>query len=345
MKALLLSDYMTFQYIDIPDPEAGPDEVLIHVKAAGICGSDVQGMDGSTGRRTPPLIMGHEASGIIIERGEKVKKWKVGERVTFDSTIYRLDDWYTRRGMYNLSNGREVLGVSAEEFKRDGAFAEYITVPQHILYRVPENVSFTQAAMTEPAAVALHAINLTPVSLHDTAMVIGTGMIGSLIIQGLKLAGCREIIAVDLRDDRLEMAKEMGATAGCNPGNHDVISEAKKMTGNRGVDIAFEAAGNPDTFQIAIESVRKGGTVTLVGNLTSSVHMPLQRVVNHQLRLQGSYAIAGEFPAVLEMIDSGQINVDTLITAEVPLSEGAAWFQRLYEKEKGLFKVVLIPGK
>jgi len=344
MKALVLTDYMKFDYMDVPDPEVGPDEVLVNVKAAGICGSDVQGMDGSTGRRLPPIIMGHEASGIIVERGEKVKKWKVGDRVTFDSTIYRLDDWYTSHGMYNLSDGREVLGVSAEEFKRDGAFAEYIVIPQHVLHKIPENASFTQAAMTEPAAVALHAINLTLISHLDTAMVIGTGMIGLFIIQGLKLAGCREIIAVDVRDDRLEMAEKLGAIAALNPQDQDIIEEARKITGHRGVDVAFEAAGNSDAFQIAIESLRKGGTLTLIGNLVPSVDMPLQRVVTHQLRLQGSYAIAGEFPAVLKMIASGKINVDALLSAEAPLSEGAEWFQRLYEREKGLFKVVLIPG-
>lgn len=344
MKALVLTDYMKFDYMDVPDPEVGPDEVLVNVKAAGICGSDVQGMDGNTGRRIPPVIMGHEASGIIVERGEKVKKWKVGDRVTFDSTIYRLDDWYTSHGMYNLSDGREVLGVSAEEFKRDGAFAEYIAIPQHVLHKIPENVSFTQAAMTEPAAVALHAIHLTPVSIHDYAMVIGAGIIGSFIIQGLKISGCREIIAVDLEDDRLNMAKEMGATVALNPRDNSVSEIAKKLTG-RGVDVAFEAAGNRETFKIGIDSLRKGGTLTLIGNLVQSVNMPLQRVVTHQLRLQGSYAIAGEFPNVLEMIASGKIIVDALLSAEAPLSEGAEWFQRLYEKEKGLFKVVLIPGR
>ncbi len=345
MKALVLSDYMKFDYMEVPAPDVGQDEVLVNVKAAGICGSDVQGMDSSTGRRIPPLIMGHEGSGIIVERGTRVKKWEVGDRVTFDSTIYRLDDWYTRHGMYNLSDGREVLGVSADEFKRDGAFAEYVAIPQHILYIIPEHVSFAQAAMTEPAAVALHAVNLTSISLHDKVIVIGSGIIGSFIIQLLKLKGCGEIIAVDLEESRLSMARELGATAAFNPRKTNVLEEIMKITGSRGVDIAFDAAGNADTFQIALESIRKGGAMTLVGNLVQSVAMPLQQVVSHQLRLQGSYAIAGEFPDALEMIASGKINVDALLSVEAPLSEGAVWFQRLYEKEKGLFKVILVPGR
>jgi len=161
MKALVLKQYNRLVYEDVPEPEFGDQEVLIRVKACGICGSDVHGMDGSTGRRIPPLIMGHEASGVIEAVGAAVKKWAVGDRVTFDSTIYPLDDWYSRLGRYNLSDGRMVLGVSCGDYRRHGAFAEFIAVPQHILYEIPENVTFEQAAMVEPAAVALHGIELT----------------------------------------------------------------------------------------------------------------------------------------------------------------------------------------
>ena len=343
MKALVLTDYMKFEYLDVPLPEIGPDEVLIQVRAAGICGSDVYGMDGSTGRRIPPIIMGHEASGIIADVGEQVEDWKKGNRVTFDSTVYKPDDWYTRGGMYNLSDGREIFGVSTEEFKRDGAFAEFVAVPRHLLYEIPDNVSFVQAAMTEPAAVAFHAINMTPVSNQVSALVIGAGMIGSFIIQGLRMAGCSEIIAVDREDERLDMAKVMGATVVLNPGVQIVPDEVRKRTG-RGVDVAFGAVGIPDTTRTAIDCLRKGGSLTLVGNLSSAVEIPLQRIVTDQLRVQGSSASAGEFPSVLEMMASGKINTDPLVSAEVPLPEGADWFRRLYEQEKGLLKVILIPG-
>src|SRR5687768_15452197 len=117
MKALMLEEYMKLVYQDVPTPELQPDEVLVRVQAVGICGSDVHGMDGSTGRRLPPIIMGHEASGVIEAAGTQVSGWQPGDRVTFDSTIYKQDDWYTARGMYNLSDGRMVLGVSTPEFK------------------------------------------------------------------------------------------------------------------------------------------------------------------------------------------------------------------------------------
>ena len=344
MKALVLEAYNELVYRDFPDPELASDEVLVQVKAAGICGSDVHGMDGSSGRRVPPLIMGHEASGVIAELGKHVRGWSVGDRVTFDSTIYRLEDWYTRRGMYNLSDDRMVLGVSPGEWKKHGAFADYVTVPQHILYRIPEGVSFTQAAMVEPVAVAAHAADLTPISWNDTAIVVGSGMIGLFLIQVLRTKGCGTIIAVDLADDKLKLAAELGADVTLNPARDEVKNEILALTNQRGCDVAFEVVGKDETVQTAVDNVRKGGTVTLVGNLSPEVEIPLQRIVTQQIRLQGSCAICGEYPAVLEMISTKKVNVDAILSAEVPLSEGAEWFRRLYKGEPGLIKVVLKPG-
>lgn len=343
MKALVLEEYNKLVYKDFPNPSVADDEVLVKVKAVGICGSDVHGMDGSTGRRVPALVMGHEASGVITELGKDVKTWAKGDRVTFDSTIYKLDDWYTRKGHYNLSDNRMVLGVSPGDWKRHGAFAEYVNVPQHILYRVPDGVSFTQAAMVEPVAVAAHAVELTPLSLNDTAVVIGSGMIGLFVIQVLRAKGCGTIIAVDLEEEKLALAKKLGADHGFNPGNQDVKKEILSLTDGRGADVAFEVVGISETVNTAIDSVRKGATVTLVGNLSPSAEIPLQAVVTQEIRLQGSCAICGEYPAVLDMIARKEVDVDAILSAEAPLSEGAKWFKRLYDKEPGLIKVVLKP--
>jgi len=343
MKALVLEAYKKFVYKDFPDPITGDDEVLIKVEAVGICGSDVHGMDGSTGRRIPPIVMGHEAAGTIISLGSDVKEWKEGDRVTFDSTIYKLDDWYTRKGMYNLSDGRMVLGVSPGEYRRHGAFAEYVNVPQHILYRIPDNVTFTQASMVEPVAVAAHAVGLTPLELNDTAVVVGCGMIGLFVVQVLRARGCGNIIAIDLEDDKIALAKELGADAGFNPKRDDIRKEVEALTEGRGADVAFEVVGISESVLTAIDSARRGATVTLVGNLAPVAEIPLQAVVTQQIRLQGSCAICGEYPAVLDMIARKEVNVEAILSAEAPLSEGAEWFQRLYNKEPGLIKVVLKP--
>jgi L-iditol 2-dehydrogenase len=343
MKALVLTQYNKLEIKEVPEPHIQPGEVLVRVKAAGICGSDVHGMDGSTGRRIPPVIMGHEASGVIELIGAGVAEWSPGDRVTFDSTIYRFDDWYTRKGWYNLSDNRMVLGVSCPDFRREGAFAEYVAVPQHILYRLPDNISFEQAAMVEPVAVALHALNLTAVSLNDTAVVGGSGMIALFVIQLLRLAGCSKIITFDLDPGRLELALNLGATHAFPANDPKLTEEIKKPTLGRGADIGFEVVGITSVLNNVIASVRKGAQITLVGNVSPEVNLPLQQVVTRQLKIQGSCAICGEYEPALDLISQGQIKVDPLISAVAPLEEGATWFNRLYNHEKGLMKVILKP--
>ncbi|MCL6259327.1 galactitol-1-phosphate 5-dehydrogenase [Aquiflexum sp. TKW24L] len=344
MKALVLESYNNLVYKDMPEPTYKPNEVLVRVKACGICGSDIHGFDGSSGRRNPPLIMGHEASGVIVEAGSLVKNYKVGDRVTFDSTVYDLDDWYTLKGKYNLSDSRMVLGVSPKEYKRHGAFAEFVVVPEHILYHLPDSVTFEQAAMVESVAVAAHAIDLTPINLRDTALVVGTGMIGLFLVQLLKLSNAGTIIAIDIDDQKLALAKKFGADHTFNSATDSNIHESiLALTHNRGADVAFEAVGVSATIKMAIENVRKAATVTLVGNISPKVEIPLQAVVTREVRLQGSCAIAGEYGIVLELIEKGLVDVDSLLSATAQLEDGAAWFKRLYAKEPGLNKVILQP--
>src|SRR5436309_15776360 len=161
MKALVLKEYNRFDFEDVPKPQPAASEVLVAVKACGICGSDVHGLDGSTGRRRPPVIMGHEASGVVERVGAGVSAARAGDRVTFDSTIYNPESFFSRRGLTNLCDDRRVLGVSCEDYRRDGAFAELVAVPAHIVYRLPAGMTYEQAAMVEPVSVAVHARRLT----------------------------------------------------------------------------------------------------------------------------------------------------------------------------------------
>lgn len=343
MKALVLTQYSHLEIQDVPEPEIGPEEVLIAVKACGICGSDVHGMDGSTGRRRPPVIMGHEASGVIARLGAGVQGWAVGDRVTFDSTVYCGRCGPCRAGDINLCDNRRVLGVSCDEYRRHGAFAERVAVPQHILYRLPEGLSFQRAALVEPLSVAVHAVHRTRIRLGDTALVVGAGMIGLLVVQALRAAGCGRIVAVDLAPARLELARQLGADEALRADAVDVAREVLQRTGGRGVDLAFEAAGLSPTVQTAVASLRKGGQLALIGNLAPKVELPLQAVVTRELTLHGSCASRGEYGACLEMIARGTIDVDRLISAVAPLEEGPQWFARLYQGKEPLMKVVLEP--
>jgi L-iditol 2-dehydrogenase len=343
LKALILTDYKKFSLEDVPRPQFGPDEVLVGVKACGICGSDVHGMDGSTGRRRPPIIMGHEAAGVIVEAGAAAKDWKAGDRVTFDSTIYCGACEHCRRGRVNLCNNRRVLGVSCEDYRQQGAFAEFVVVPQRILYRLPDELTFEQAALIEPFTVAFHAVSRSRVSVNDSVVIIGCGMIGLALLQAVRLAGFGRIIVVDTARERLLQAAGLGAHHTINSASGDALTEILELTGGGGADQVFEAVGVGATVDLAVRCVRKGGAVTLVGNVAPKVDLPLQLVVTRELSLFGSCASAGEYPACLDMMARGLISATPLLSAVAPLETGAAWFERLYAKERGLLKVVLTP--
>lgn len=343
MKGLMLVGANRFEVREVPRPTIGADEVLVEVKACGICGSDVHGMDGSTGRRQPPVIMGHEASGVVAEVGDAVTRWRPGDRVTFDSTVYCGQCDYCRRGEINLCDHRQVLGVSCEEFKREGALAEYVAVPERIVVGLPDEVSFEHAAMVEPVSIAVHAVNRVPVQLNDSAVVVGAGVIGLLIIQALKARGCSHVIAVDIKQDRLEVARRLGADQTLSPAECDVAAELMKQTEGRGVDVAMEVVGFPATVETATKAVRKGGSVGLVGNLTPAVELPLQAVVTRELSLFGSCASRGEYATCLDLIAGGAIEVAPLLSGVSSLEEASQWFSRLQAGQENLIKVIVQP--
>jgi L-iditol 2-dehydrogenase len=344
MKALLLSKYRHLEITDIPTPAPGPEELLIRVAACGICGSDIHGYDGSSGRRIPPIVMGHEAAGTVAAVGAGVADFSNGDRVTFDSTVYCGACAFCLRGEVNLCDYRQVLGVSCSDYRRAGAFAEYVVVPSRIVYRLPDNLSFEEAALLEAVAVALHAVSLTPVAPDSNALVVGAGMIGLLILQALRAAGCKRVLVADIDKSRLKLANQFGAAEALRAANPDFMRQILQFSDGAGMDVAIEAVGKNEAIDLAIDSVHKGGTVTLVGNVSPEVTLPLQKVVTRQIRLQGSCASAGEYPRAIELLASGAIQVKPLITAIAPLGEGQQWFERLYAREPNLMKVVLTPG-
>lgn len=344
MKALVLEEYSKFVYKDVPDPVLRDEnDIRVRVRAASICGSDVHGMDGSTGRRRPPIIMGHEASGEITAIGKHVKRFRIGDRITFDSTEYCGECFYCRRGDVNLCDNRTVLGVSCAEYSRPGTFAEQVVVPERIAFAMPEGVDFADASLVEPAAVAAHAAAITPIVLGDSIIVVGTGLIGLLLIQILRASAPGILIGLDTDPLRRDTAMQFGADAAFDPAAPDTPARVRALTSGRGADHAFEAVGATVPIRTAVDLVRKGGTVTLIGNVSPTAELPLQSVVSRQITLYGSCAMAGEYPVVLDLMARKKINVRAIVSAVAPLSEGAAWFERLYKREPGLLKVVLEP--
>ena len=343
MKALLLSEYNHLSVTELPRPTPAADEILIQVAACGICGSDVHGYDGSTGRRIPPIVMGHEAAGIVTEVGTNVSGFAPGDRVTFDSTVYCGACDYCLRGEINLCNNRQVIGVSCGEYRRAGAFADFITVPARIAYKLPDTFSFPDAAMLEAVSVALHGVAVSQMTGGETVLVIGAGMIGLLLLQAARVAGAARVFISDIDPTRLKLATQLGADATLEASGSALIDQILHLTNGNGVDLVLEAVGRDETIASAIDCVRKGGTVTLVGNISPQINLPLQKVVSRQIRLQGSCASSGESPQAIELIASGKIKVKPLITAVAPLSAGPSWFDRLHAREPNLMKIVLDP--
>ena len=343
MKALVLEEVRSLHFRDVPEPEVGIHDVLVQVKACGICGSDVHGYDGSTGRRIPPLIMGHEAAGVVAKVGKEVRAFAPGDRVTFDSTVSCGGCAFCKEGKVNLCDDRQVLGVSCREYRRHGAFAEYVAIPDRIVYALPEKLPYEKAAVIEAVSIAVHAAKITEIEEGSTAVVIGAGMIGLLAVQAFRHYGCSKVFAVDLEQSKLDTAKSLGADATFLATDPNLMTKLSHAAGGRGIDIAVEVVGAQKSIDTAIDVVRRGGTVTLIGNLSPRVEIQLQSVVTTQLRLLGSCASAGEYRECIDLMESGEINVDPLLSAVAPLSEGAQWFDRLYNREPGLMKVILKP--
>jgi L-iditol 2-dehydrogenase len=237
-----------------------------------------------------------------------------------------------------------VIGVSCGDFRRAGAFAEYVVVPQRICYHLPDALEFQEAAMLEAVSVALHSVRVSEMKGGETVLVIGAGMIGLLTLQAAKAAGASRVLVADIDQSRLKRAEGVGADETLLLSGSELVQEILRRTGGRGVDLVLEAVGREETISASIASVRKGGTVTLIGNISPEVKIPLQVVVSRQIRLQGSCASSGEYPQAMELLANGQIQVKQLITAVAPLSDGPRWFARLHAGEPNLMKIVLDPG-
>ncbi len=285
--------------------------------------------------------MGHEAAGVIEQIGPGVQRFRAGDRITFDSTIYCGQCDFCRAGRINLCDHRRVLGVSCGEYRQNGCFAQFVAIPERIAYRLPDTMEFDEAAMVEAVSIAVHAVGRTHVESAIT-LVVGAGMIGQLIIQASRAAGSATLIAVDLDESRLERAKQFGADHALSAASPDLLARIQQLT-HGGAQVAFDAVGVSASMRTAIGAARKGAAVVLVGNISPQVEIPLQMVVTRELSLLASCASSGEYPRCLELMAQRKIDVRPLISAAAPLGEGPRWFSRLYSREPGLMKVILKP--
>jgi L-iditol 2-dehydrogenase len=312
---------------------------VVAVRAVGVCGSDIHGFTGSTGRRIPPMIMGHEFAGEIAAVGEGVTGREPGERVVVLPTIACGKCDNCRAGMANICLNRGGLGMMST----NGAFADEVKTPARQLYTLPPEVSWEAGAMVEPLAVGMHAANQTPIKLMDTVVILGAGTIGLLTLLACRLKGAGRIVVSDLNGHRREMAARLGAEVVLNPAEHDVPALVKSMTGGVGAPVVIEAVGAAATARQSLELVRPGGHVTWIGNSQPNVEINMPSIVTREITIRGVYAFGREFDDAIEAIRSQRIDVSPLIEQVLPLAEGTRVFTELAKGQLDAIKIVLKP--
>lgn len=342
MKALVHTAPYVMTYQDWPMPEVGPDDLLIQVKACAICGSDVKGYSGKTGRRLPPIIMGHEAAGIVTEMGENVTGFEIGDRVCFDSTVYCQKCHFCLSGQLNLCENRRVLGVSPGEYRQHGAMAEYMTVPYWIAVKMPDTLSFSQASLIETVSIGVHGANRTPISINDTVVIVGAGPVGLFALQAIRLKGAGKVIVTDLVASRLELAKALGADLALDVSAPDFQERLAAETAPFGADAAIEAVGIESAAATALSSIRKGGALTMIGNVSPTINIDLQSIVTREISVYGSCASNGEYRDCVDLVAAGKIQVDPFISEYASIADGQEVFDRLYKGAPDHIKTVFV---
>ena len=326
MTALMMTAIRELELVEVPAPAPEqPGEVLLRVRAAGVCGSDLHGYAGTTGRRTPPLIMGHEVTGEVVATGQGVTGLPAGTRVAVQPVAYCGECAQCRAGNPNLCTRRRLMGMNAP-----GGYAPYVVWPAENLYPLPDGLSFEQGALAEPLAVAVHAVGLAEYRPDDAVLVVGAGPIGLLILMLLKHAGLSRRAISDLSDERLALARELGAEVTINPAQQPLDEAIRQYTDGEGVDVAFEAVGLSATVGQAIGATRNGGTVVWVGNNARVVEVDMQSVVTRELTIRGSYGMRDDdFRRALALLAEGELPAERLITRRASLAEGPALFEEL----------------
>lgn len=341
MKALVYTGPGKMELFQWEKPSRKEGEVLLKVRAVGICGSDVEGYLGKTGRRIAPMIMGHEFSGEVLEVG-RGSKFRVGDKVVVQPKLYCGSCMYCQMGLSNICPNSEFLGVMS----RNGAMAEYVAVGEQYVFKCGDTVTYEEASMVEPLAVAHRAVRKIDGDLADSfILVVGAGTIGLLVIQLLRQRGAKNIIASDLSDYRLEKARELGAAYTVNSGQENLRERIAEITSGRMVDYSFEAVGLNDTAVDSIDGLRIGGTAVWIGNAQKMIEINMQKIVTTELTLRGTYIYTDEdYVECIKLIEQRAVDLKSIISVETDLENGPEVFRQLAENEDGrLLKVILKP--
>jgi L-iditol 2-dehydrogenase len=338
MRALVYDGPEQLHIEERADPVPSAGEVVVDVRASGICGSDVHGYLGTTGRRRPGVVMGHEAAGVVSSVGPGVAAVVAGDHVVLRSILPCGVCEQCRRSRPNVCANRRGLGMHL-----DGAYADAVLLPEDALLRIPVDVPFDEAALIEPLAVAMHAVAITPMAATDSVAIIGAGPIGLLTLLAVRSLGVGQVHVTDRSSHRLQVARALGATGTSNVTQTDAVGEILDSTGGHGADVVFEAVGTSPTVDQSVRSARLGGQVTWIGNSDPRVELGMQDVVTKELTLRGAYGYVGEFDEAARAIADRRVDVRPLIERRAPLGDAIELFADLAHGRLDAVKVVLVP--
>jgi len=340
MKAAVLYGKKSVRIEEREVPKPGVNEVLIRIKAVGLCGSDVHFYEfGRIGDFvvTRPIILGHECSGVVAETGKNVKNFIEGDRVVIEPGFPCDKCEFCREGKYNVCRNVAFLGTPPT----DGAFAQFLLAPKDFVFKIPPNISFEEATLAEPTSVAVQAVKRGKISVGETVAIIGAGPIGLLILQTVMSAGASKTYITDLDDFRLRKAKKLGATIAISA-KEKASEQIMNFSEDRGVDVAFEAVGICNTINEAIKVTKPGGRVVLVGiPLEKEVKLNIYKMLTKELNIKSVWRYLRAFPTALALLDSGKINTNEIITHRFPLNEIQKAFSILAEKKENAIKVIV----
>ncbi len=338
MKAAICDKPFEITVREAPTPVPGPDELLIQVKASAICGSDMKAYEGKHPLIRLPIILGHEFSGVIVEKGSQVDGFRIGERVVVEPSSVCGQCFFCQRMDYSLCDNLKQLG-----HQLPGSFAEYTVAKARFTYLLPDGTPFEKGALTQPLAISIHALHRAGIRKGQTVLILGTGTIGLLLLQLALQKGARVFVS-DLVDFKLEKAKALGAHQVWKGSSPEMMGEVKAQTNGLGADVVIEAAGSSVTIQQAFSAVRKSGTVLLLG-LTGhpKEEVPLERVTLNELNLHGSMRYAmGDFPEAIEMIHQKTIDLGPLLLKRFTLAETPKIFKETFQSPEKVLKSMMI---
>ncbi|UCC88710.1 MAG: galactitol-1-phosphate 5-dehydrogenase [Anaerolineales bacterium] len=346
MKAARLYAPGDLRYEEVDIPEIGAGEVLIRVKAVGICGSDPARVM-LKGTYSYPTTVGHEFSGEVVQLGQGVKSLKAGDRVTIVPLIPCGDCDYCAIGEYTLCDDYSYYGS-----REDGAMAEFIAVKERNVLKLPDEVDLESGACTDPVSVALHAMRKVDMRGGDTVAVLGVGPIGGFAVQWARILGARQIIAIDIVDDKLSVAREIGADLTCNSTRDDPVEFVLSHTAGAGVSRVIEMAGSRVTQEQSIRMAKKQGRIAFCGISYDDLVLPrktLDQLMRKEATLVGSWNSSfaplplHEWHTSLHFLSKGQIQCFPLISHRLPLSDAPEIFRKIWTRDGTFNKVLFMP--